>query len=143
MIKDTNFIYKLSSIRQTAFSLLEKGMKKAGVTDIPPSYGDILHLIHNQGEGYVKDIVDKSRKDKSTVSSIINQLEKKGYVEKMSDPEDGRRIMVRLAAKSEAYMDAMYAISTDLRQKLFKNMSEEEQNILFLLLNKVEKNLKS
>jgi len=117
-------------------------MKKAGIKDIPPSYGEILYLIHNQGAGYVKDIVDQSNKDKSTVSSIINQLEKKGYVQKRRDPEDGRRVMVCLTPLSEIYIDAMFEISMDLRGKLFRDMSEEEQTILFLLLNKVEKNLK-
>ena len=146
MVKDTNFLYKLSSIRQTAFSFLERGMKKAGLVDIPPSYGDILYLIHNQVHhqktGYIKDIVDRSNKDKSTVSNIINHLEKKGYVRKMPDPEDGRRTMVRLTPLAESHTEAMFDISRDLRHRLFRNMSEEEQKILFLLLEKVEKNLK-
>jgi len=140
---NTNLLYKLSSIRQSAFSFLESEMAKAGITDVPPSFGDILYLIHTQGGAYIKDIADQSYKDKSTVSNIINQLEKKGYVEKLADPEDGRRVKVRLTKQSENYIDAMSGISQNFRKKLFDNMSSEEQEILFLLLNKVEKNLKS
>jgi len=117
-------------------------MAKAGIKDVPPSFGDVLYVIHNQGEGYIKDIADQSYKDKSTVSNIINQLEKKGYVEKLADPEDGRRVKVRLTKQSEKYIDAMSVISQKFRKKLFNNMSSEEQEILFLLLNKVGKNLK-
>jgi DNA-binding MarR family transcriptional regulator len=141
MITDKNFTYKLSSIRQTAFSFLETEMKKAGIIDIPPSYGDILFLIYTLESGYIKDIVDKSKKDKSTVSNIINQLVKKGYVEKVADPEDARKTMVKLTEQCKTYAETMFDISKKLKQKLFKSMSEEEKSILFLLLNKVEQNM--
>lgn len=139
---NTNFLYKLSSIRQSSFAFLESEMIKAGITDVPPSFGDILYAIHSQGTGYVKDIVAQTYKDKSTVSNIINQLEKKGYVEKVPDPEDGRRVKVKITGKARKYVDAMSDISERFRRKLFNTMSREEQEILFLLLNKVERNIK-
>ena len=142
MITDKTFLYKLSNIRQAAFSFLESEMKKIGINDIPPSYGDILYLIYNEESGHLKDIVNKSRKDKSTVSNIINQLEQRGYVEKKSDPDDGRRTIVQLTPQCKSNIEAVSDISSKLKQKLFKGMSEEEQSILFMLLNKVEKNLK-
>lgn len=135
----TNFLYKLSSIRQSAFSFLESEMKRAGVRDLPPSFGDILYIIHNQGPCYVKDIAALSYKDKSTVSNSINLLENKGYVQKLRDADDGRRVQVRLTPKAEGYIDSMTDISVQLKQKIFNNMSDEEQQILFLLLGKIEK----
>lgn len=141
-VNNRNFLYKLSCIRKSAFSFLEGEMASVGVSDIPPSYGDILYAIYHQKTGYVNEIVEKSHKDKSTVSSIINQLEKKGYVEKLSDPDDGRRVKVRLTEQAEKYINVVSEISLKLQHKLFKNMSDEEQEILFLMLNKIEKNLK-
>ena len=136
-----NFLYKLSSLRKSAFSFLEEEMSKSGITDVPPSFGDILYIIHNKGAGYVKDIVESSYKDKSTISNIINQLEKKGYVDKIPDADDGRRVKVRLTDQARKYIDEMADISARLQNKLFENMSDEEQEIMFLLINKVEKNL--
>ncbi len=141
-INNSNFLYKLSSIRKSAFSFLEAEMAKSGITDIPPSFGDILYIIHNQGSGYIKDIVKSSYKDKSTISNIINQLEKKGYVEKFPDADDGRKVKVRLTAQAKKYINEMAEISDCLQKRLFINMSNEEQEIMFLLLNKVERNLK-
>ncbi len=137
-----NFLYKLSNLRKSAFSFLESEMAKSGITDVPPSFGDILYIIHTKGTGYIKDIVASSYKDKSTVSNIINQLEKKGYVEKIPDIDDGRRVKVRLTDQATQYIDEMAEISGRLQKKLFNNMSSEEQDIMFLLINKVEKNLK-
>ncbi len=142
IINNKNFLYKLSSIRKSAFAFLEAEMVKCGITDVPPSFGDVLYVIHSLGSGYVKDIVERSYKDKSTISNIINQLENKGYVEKIPDADDGRRVKVRLTKEAEKYIEEMAKISNSLQKRLFNNMSSEEQEILFLLLNKIERNLK-
>lgn len=141
-INNKNFLYKLSGIRKSAFSYLEAEMAKDGINDLPPSFGDVLYVIHSLGSGYVKDIVERTYKDKSTISNIINQLENKGYVEKMPDANDGRRVKVKLTEQAKNYIDEMAIISENLQKRLFNEMSSEEQDILFLLLNKVEKNLK-
>lgn len=141
-INNKNFLYKLSGIRKSAFSFLETEMGKSGINDVPPSFGDVLYIIHSLGAGYVKDIVERSYKDKSTISNIINQLENKGYVEKVPDAKDGRRVTVKLTKQAENYIEEMAVISENLQKKLFNDMSDEEQDIMFLLLNKVEQNLK-
>ncbi len=141
-INNKNFLYGLSSIRKSAFTFLEAEMAKSGINDFSPSFGDILYVIHSLGSGYVKDIVERSYKDKSTISNIINQLEKKGYVEKIPDADDGRRVKVKLTEQAENYIEEMAIISDSLQKKLFSNMSNEEQKIMFLLLNKVGTNLK-
>ena len=132
----------MSNIRHTAFAYLESAMAEAGIDDLSPAHGDILYIIHARGDAYVSDIVEHSHRDKSTISNIINQLVKKGYVEKLAAPEDGRRVRVRLSKKAKTHMEAMAEISGSLQEKLFQNMSEEEQNILFMLLAKVGNNLK-
>lgn len=141
-INQKNFLYKLSGIRKLAFSFLEDEMCKTGIKDVPPSFGDILYIIHSLGAGYVKDIVERSYKDKSTISNIINQLVNKGYVEKVQDENDARRVKVKLSKAAKTYVEEMSKISDNLQIRLFGNMSKEEMEILFLLLNKVEKNLK-
>ena len=136
-----NLLYSLSAIRQSAFTFLEAAMTDAGITDLSPAHGDILYVIHKLEEAYVKEIVARSHRDKSTVSNIINQLVKKGFVEKRGAPDDGRRVRVRLSEKARIHMESMALISKRLEKKLFSNMSEEEQAILFLLLEKVKKEI--
>ncbi|MCG8472133.1 MAG: MarR family transcriptional regulator [Desulfobacterales bacterium] len=141
-IHRTNFLYSLSAIRKSAFSHLEAAMAEAGITDLPPSFGDILYIIHTQGEIFINELATLSHKDKSTVSNSIKQLEKRGYVEKIASRDDARKVKVKLSPKAKSHMKAMAAISDGLQKKLFEKMSEEEQAILFLLLSKIGKNMK-
>ncbi|VVS91360.1 transcriptional regulator marr-type conserved site [Desulfoluna spongiiphila] len=141
-MSDSHFVYKLSVIRKLAFSFLEEEMARAGVKDLPPSFGDILYIVHTKGPVAVKDIAAHSYKDKSTVSTIIHQLEKKGYVQKEPDPDDGRKVRVTLTETAATHMESMARISAGLKEKLFQDMSREERDILFLLMDKIERNLK-
>ncbi|MCB9495111.1 MAG: winged helix-turn-helix transcriptional regulator [Desulfobacteraceae bacterium] len=139
--KKRNFLYKLSSIRSLAFSFLGKELQAKGIDDIPPSFGDILFIINSLGECFVQDIVKHSYRDKSTVSNIIRKLEQNGYVEKFSDQYDGRKVKIRLTEKCHSHLYSMLEISEKLKNKLFHKMSNEEIEILFLLINKIEKNI--
>ena len=142
-ITDKNFLYSLSVIRKQAFNFLEKGLAKEGIENIPASHGDIINIISELGESCVKDITKRSYKDKSTISFIIKNLVKLGYAEKITDKLDGRMVRVRLTEKGKNENAKASYLSDSLVKKLFSDMSVEERNILFMLLAKVEKNLKS
>lgn len=139
-INDKNFLYSLSHIRKTAFSFLENEMKKSGIEDISPSYGDILYALEKSGGASLKDICRMTNKDKSTVSLIVNSMEKSGWIVKRKDHRDSRAIHVSLSDKALQYADIMKEISNKLQKTMFKGMSGEEKSILFMLLDKVAKN---
>ena len=140
-INENNFLYSLSLIRKKAFAFLEKEMRGAGIEDIPPSYGDVLYTINQKGVVNLNDLCRLTNKDKSTVSIIVNALGKAGYVTKEKDKNDGRSVCIELSEKAAEHADRMMDISDRLREKLFSNMSEEEKEISFLLLNKISSNL--
>lgn len=140
-MNENNFLYSLSDIRKRAFTFLNAEMRKIGAKDIPPSYGDILYAISRRENVCVTDLCMMTNKDKSTVSIIINALEKKGYVIKEKDENDGRSVRVKLSKKAFQLADPMMVISEMLNKKLFSGMSSEEKTIFFMLLNKISSNL--
>ncbi len=141
MITEHNFLFSISTIRKKAFSFLQKEMTGIGVHDIPPSYGDVLYAIKANGCTSIKDICKDCRKDKSTVSLIVDALVKTGYVTKTKKRNDSRSIELQPTAKADSITKDMLDISVKLSQKLFTNMTMEEKSILFLLLGKLGKNL--
>jgi DNA-binding MarR family transcriptional regulator len=138
---EKNFLYSLGEIRKKAFSFLSREMKANGITDVPPSYGDVLYAIHSRGQVSLSDLCRLTNKDKSTVSIVINAMEKSGYVIKTRDENDGRSVCICLSDKARSYAGCMADISDRLRQQFFAGMSEEEKAIFFLLINKISSNL--
>lgn len=140
-INEKNFLYSLGDIRKKAFAFLDKEMKKGGIKDISPSYGDVLYAINSRESVSVSDLCRMTNKDKSTVSIIVNALEKNGYVVKEKDKTDGRSVCIRLSEKAKTYAEQMMVISSQLRQQLFSGMSEEEKTIFFMLISKISANI--
>ena len=51
------------------------------------------------------ELAERAMMTKQTVGEVVSDLEQRGYVERVPDPEDGRAKIIRLTSKgSEAYI---------------------------------------
>lgn len=70
----------------------------AGITDITLAQARIAARIAPDGSR-VSDLAEQARVTKQSAASLVEQLEKAGYVERVADPTDGRARLVRLTPK--------------------------------------------
>ena len=138
---EKNLLYSISTIRRRAFAFLQAELKKVGIEDLPPSYGDILFAIDRKDGLSIKEICEISNKDKSTVSLIVNNLEKNGYVLKERDENDGRSLKIRLSKKAQREGKKMMEISRKLQEQIYQGLNEEDKATLFKLLERIGANL--
>ncbi|MDD5312415.1 MAG: MarR family transcriptional regulator [Dehalococcoidia bacterium] len=136
-----NFLYALNWIRQRLFAYLESEMSKENIGDITPSYGEVLYMLQRKGTVNLSDITKMSHKDKSTITGVINQLEKNGYIIKKRDNQDRRFVYIEPTEKSKKVQPALRNISEKMNSRLFKGLSEEEKETLFKLVSKISENL--
>ena len=136
-----NFLYTLNSIRQSLFAFLESEMARQNIRDISPSHGDVLYILDKKGKLHLRDITDLSLKDKSTITSVINHLERSGYVTKVRDKKDRRLVNIRGTAKAAKLKPALMKISQKMNSQLFEGLSKEEQTVLFDLLTRITDNI--
>ncbi len=136
-----NFLYTLNSIRQRLFAFLESEMAGEDIRDIAPSHGDILYLLDKKGKLHLHDITKLSLKDKSTITSVINHLEKNGYVTKARDSKDKRMVNIEGTEKARTIKPALYKISEKMNAKMFEGLSAEEKAMLFNLMARISHNV--
>jgi DNA-binding MarR family transcriptional regulator len=72
----------------------------AGITDITLAQARIAARIAPNGSR-VSDLAEQARVTKQSAASLVEQLEKAGYVERVPDPTDGRARLVRLAPRAQ------------------------------------------
>jgi len=89
----------------------------------------------------MKEIAEIIDKDKSTITSLINKLITLGYVEKKKDMADNRISIISLTVKGKALKQLFMEISKKLVTKAFRFISEQEKEILNILLAKLNKNM--
>ena len=89
----------------------------------------------------MKEIAEIIDKDKSTITSLINKLIVLDYVMKKKDMDDNRISIISLTAKGKALKSSFLEISEKLTIKAFQGISEQEKEILNILLAKLNKSM--
>jgi len=82
------------ALEQRAF----ESVVAAGITDITLAQARIAARIAPDGSR-VSDLAEQARVTKQSAASLVEQLERAGYVERVPDPTDGRARLVRLTPR--------------------------------------------
>jgi DNA-binding MarR family transcriptional regulator len=134
---------QISRIRELANLLIEKELEKRSIEGIVPAHGPVLLFLFNQKQAVpIKDVVDAVGRVKSTVTVMINTLEKHGVVRKAECEKDNRVVRVELTGKGKKLRKDFEAISRTLRGKVYGTMDPKDQLALVNLLGTIESNLR-
>lgn len=105
-------------------------------------YAALLQL-DTDGERRLTDLSKRLLRDKSTITRIVDQLERAGLVQRIADPDDRRAQRVILtSAGVERRKHARAAHKSSLERRL-SGLSEAEQQELSLLLDKLRAGLRA
>ena len=120
-----------SQLRTKINEFLRDELKAGGYGELVPSYGSVLSVVYqNDGHVQIKTIYDSLSKQKTTITESINRLVELGYLTKEACPTDARCTYVQMTDKAKAFQEDFGRISRELRKKIFKGFSEEEQQML-------------
>lgn len=89
----------------------------------------------------LKEITERAQLDKSTVSRQMNTLEKLELVERKAG-EDKRFSFFKLTEEADVLYNSYLKEFTDYMEKTLLAWSEEEKQILMVLLGRLEHSLK-
>lgn len=132
-----NLLALVSKIHDKGNRFIIEELKKYGADGLVPSHGDILVCLYEQDKMTMKDIADKIHRTRPTVTVLVDKLEKLGYIKREISQEDSRYTYITLTKKGQDFKPIFEKISEDLNNLLYKNLTEEESNILENLLQKV------
>jgi len=133
---------QIGRIREKANAWIERELKDRRIKGIVPAHGAVLAFLFRQrGPVPIKAVVDDVRRVKSTVTVMIDTLEKHGYIRRLPCETDSRVTYVELTPKGRRLRKDFEEISRALRSKLYGDMSEEDRERLVQQLDKIEGNL--
>lgn len=119
-------------------------VKAAGIDEITLMHGWIMRYLYENKERdiYQKDIEKRFSIGRSTVTGIIQILEKKGYVKREAVEYDARLKKVLLTEKGERSHESIEELITKLDAMLEENIEEEELQVFYRVTDKIKENLK-
>lgn len=130
---------KISGLISRAFF---KGFSSEGI-DITPEQWSILSCLWENDKVIQQVICDLTEKDKPSVTRLINKLEKKELVKRVSDPSDGRNNLIHLTPKGIALKQKTTDIVHEIVNHSLEGISDSELSIAKNVLLQIMWNLKS
>jgi MarR family transcriptional regulator for hemolysin len=126
-----------------------KSLERALDVELRGQYGlsggqwKVILVLSIQNGLAQKDLAERIFVDGTTLVPIIDGMEKKGLVERKTDPKDRRNNNVFLTAKSEPFVDPIIEIVLRMRKIFFKNISEDDLEFTRNTLKKINANADS
>ena len=99
----------------------------------------VIEALYHLGPLCQKDIGDKILKTSGNITLVIDNLEKRELVKREKDPDDRRRMTVRLTASGHELIEKVFPDHSKIALRIFSVLEPEEQCSLSLLLKKLGK----
>jgi DNA-binding MarR family transcriptional regulator len=80
---------------------LERRLAGTEYDDIRISHGCVFGTIDPDGSR-LTDLAERARMTKQSVGEVTSELERRGYLERVPDPSDGRAKIIRLTERGRA-----------------------------------------
>lgn len=110
--------------------------------ELTAAQGHIMgYLAHCQSLPCPRDIEENFHLSHPTVSGLLSRLEKKGFIELATDPDDRRCKRIRVLEKGRECHELMHRTIRDNERRLVSGFSEEEQAIFATLLERAIENM--
>ena len=78
-----------------------RAVQGAGFDDVTIAQSRLMMGIDTEGTR-LSVLADRAQIAKQTATALVDKLERAGYVERVSDPSDGRARLVRMTPRAEA-----------------------------------------
>lgn len=136
---------EIHKLHQTVSRYLAYYAKRNGIDEITMMHGWILRYLYENREKEVfqKDIEKMFSIGRSTVTNLIQLLEKKGYTRREAVERDARLKRVFLTEKGIKSNETLKQMFDRMNRVLEKDIKEEELEVFFRVCDKIKENLRN
>jgi MarR family 2-MHQ and catechol resistance regulon transcriptional repressor len=124
----------LSRAFQSIKSRVEEDIRNYGLN---PTEFAVLELIYSKGDQPIQKIGDKVLIASSSITYVVDKLEKKNLVERKSCPKDRRITYAVITAEGNKLMTLVFPKHKEVIQEIFGGLDSDEKEIMIQQLKKL------
>lgn len=124
-------------LRIAQIALFRDFAEALGEFDITPGLFGVLVIIEANPDLKQSELAKAAHLDRSTVVSVIDNLERRQLVERRASPNDRRSNALRMTAEGTALLKKLKRLVADHEKRLVQHLSADEQQTLIGLLTRV------
>lgn len=119
--------YLLTTAQHKVFQEISRRLEPFDVT--PIQYG-VMHCLWKGEKTTPKEIASELKLENSTISGILDRMEKKGLLNRHVSIEDRRFIEVVLTDKGKSLEEPILKVIDDANHDILASIPEKEQELL-------------
>jgi MarR family transcriptional regulator, organic hydroperoxide resistance regulator len=135
--------FLISQIKQLQSRVFEKMLKESDVDAFNGAQGRILYVLWEHERLTISEIGHLVSLAKTTLTSMLDRMEKSGLVVRIPDTQNRRQIFISITEKAKEYREAYDRVSDQMKTLFYKGFSESEAVEFEDKLRRIIKNLES
>lgn len=134
--------YIASQIRHLGNRIFEKMLRDSGVEAFSGAQGRILYVLWEHGPLTITQIGKMTALAKSTLTSMLDTMERGGVIVRTPDPASRKQTIIRITERATAYRAQYEDISRRMTDLTYQGFSEAEiaqyESMLMRILHNLE-----
>lgn len=145
MHRDESICHELNALNHIIRRKMFASATEAGVDKVTVMHGWIMRCIDNNRDRdiYQRDLESEFGISRSSVTNILNLMEKKGYIERVSLKSDARLKKLILTENGERMNSILKNTMYDNEKRVNDILSSDEQKVFFALIKKLRDGLEN
>ncbi len=133
--------FLISKIHQLSQRIFARILKEHELDEFNPAQGRIMFVLWQKDNIPIHELVEKTQFSKSTLTSMLDNLEKAGFIKRVPSKDDRREILIALTEKDRLLQDKYIDISREMGKLYYNRFSDEEIDDFENYLERILENL--
>ncbi len=133
--------FLVAKLHQLGGRIFARLLKEHGVDQINPAQGRIMFVLWREDGIPIHELARRTKLGKSTLTSMLDRLERAGMLERAPDPKDRRKILIRRAMKDKALERLYVQVSEEMTRIWYRGFTNEQIQTLERDLQRILDNL--
>jgi DNA-binding MarR family transcriptional regulator len=117
--------FLMAKIRQVGGRISERILKKHDV-EINSAQGRIMFALWQKDSVSINELAKKTQLKKSTLTSMLDRLERMGYIRRQRSKKDRRKILIKRTEKDRTMEKKYVEVSEEMTRLFYKGFSKSE-----------------
>lgn len=132
----------LAQIKQLQNRIIERKLKETkNLDDLNGPQINILYHLWQEDDICISELSNRTNLANTTLTTMLERLERQGHITRCRNEKNKRETRIRLTSKAKELQINSSLLLTDMHSINFKGFTQEEQLLLYDLLNRMKKNL--
>lgn len=117
--------FLMAKIRQVGGRISERILKQHNI-EINSAQGRIMFALWQNDDISINELAKKTQLKKSTLTSMLDRLERMGYVRRQRSKKDRRKILIRRTEKDRTMEKKYVEVSEKMTRLFYKGFSKNQ-----------------